>query len=267
MAEETRAEVALLHEAGRRAWPTLEVDLDRFEAWLASLSVVPEPQRAADLYLACACAGRDERAAALFAAEYGGDLERAARRVRAPGVSADDSRQMLLHRILVGDEARPPAIASYGGRGSLRSWVRAVAARAAIDLHRSAGDREVGASPSLFDNLVDASDPEIEYLKRHYQGEFRSAFEQAVASLPAQARNHLRHAFVDQLTIDQLGALYGVDRSTAARRLASARAALLAATRAALIDRLGIADAELDSIMRLLESRFDVSVSRIFGPP
>jgi RNA polymerase sigma-70 factor (ECF subfamily) len=258
---------AALHEAGRQAWPTLEVDLERFGAWVAALSVAPDPQRAADLYLACACAARHERAAAVFAAEYGADIERAARRVRAPGVSPDDARQMLLHRILVGDEERAPSIASYGGRGSLRSWVRAVAARAAIDLHRSAGDREVGAGPSLFDNLTDSSDPEIEYLKRHYQGEFRSAFEQAVASLPAQARNHLRHAFVDQLTIDQLGALYGVDRSTAARRLASARAAQLAATRAALIERLQIADAELDSIMRLIESRFDVSVARIFGPP
>ncbi len=267
MGEHTRAEAALLHEAGRLAWPAFEVSRDRFEAWLAARSVPPDPQRAADLYLACACAGRDERAAAAFAADYGKDLERAARRVRAPGVSADDARQMLLHRILVGDEERPPSIDSYGGRGSLRSWVRAVAARAAIDLHRSAGDREVGAGPSLFDNLTDSADPEIEYLKRHYQGEFRSAFERAVASLPAQARNHLRHAFVDHLTIDQLGALYGIDRSTAARRLSSARAALLAATRAALIDRLGIADAELDSIMRLIESRFDVSVARIFGPP
>jgi RNA polymerase sigma-70 factor, ECF subfamily len=265
MAEGDAPAAAALHEAGRLAWPGLELDRDRFAAWIAGRGGTPDTERAADLYLACACAGRSERAAQLFAAEYAADLERAAARVRVPGISAEDARQMLLHRMLVAEEDRAAKIELYDGRGSLRSWVRAVAVRLAIDLHRRGGGREVSAAEALFENLTDSTDPEIEYLKRHYRDEFKQAFEAAVASLPSQARNHLRHAFVDRLTIDQLGALYGVDRSTAARRLTAARAALLAATRAVLIDRLAIGDTELDSIMQLIGSRFDVSIDRIFG--
>jgi RNA polymerase sigma-70 factor (ECF subfamily) len=89
----------------------------------------------------------------------------------------------------------------------------------------------------------------------------------AVARLDARARNHLRHVFVDQLGVDQLASLYSCHRSTAARRVAAARDALLAETRAVLIDRLEVSEDELDSIMRLIDSRFEVSVQRIFGEP
>lgn len=255
----------LPYEEGRRAWPAIEVPREHFAAWVEARGCTPDRERAGDLYLACACAGRHDRAAAAFAAEYGADIERAVARVRAPGVSPDDVRQIVLQRILVGEPDRPPKIDGYVGRGTLRSWVRAVAVRAAIDLHRTAGDREVSREPTLLDNLRAASDPELDYLEQHYQGEFRRAFEVAVAGLSARDRNHLRHACIEKLTIDQLAALYGVHRSTAARRVATAREALLEATRAALIESLGVTDGELDSILRLLGSRVDVSVQRLLS--
>jgi RNA polymerase sigma-70 factor (ECF subfamily) len=259
------ASFAELYEAGRGAWPSLELAADRFAAFVSRRGPGLVALRGPDLYLACACAHRVDRAAALFTAEFGADLERAAVRIRAPGVSPEDARQMLLHRILVGDEERRPKIESYSGRGSLRNWVRAVAARAAIDLHRKGGHRELGATESLLETLTDSADPEIEYLKRHYRDQFNRAFEAAVNALPARSRNYLRHAFIDRLTIDQVAALYGVHRATAARRLAAARDALLAATRTALIEQLEIGETELDSIMRLIGSRFEVSVQRIFA--
>jgi RNA polymerase sigma-70 factor (ECF subfamily) len=254
-----------LYEEGRRAWPALRLPPEAFAGFIARLGEAVDEARAGDLYLACACAARSEKAAALFTAEYGPDLERAAARIRAPGVSPEDARQMLLHRILVGDEDHRPKIESYSGRGSLRNWVRAVAARAAIDLHRKGGHRELGAAESLLETLTNSADPEIEYLKRHYRHQFNRAFETAVNALPARSRNYLRHAFIDRLTIDQVAALYGVHRATAARRLAAARDALLAATRTALIEQLEIGETELDSIMRLIGSRFEVSVQRIFA--
>ena len=252
-----------LYDAGREAWPDIDVSFERFAELVGGETT--EGLDGAGLYLACACAGGDDRAAARFTEVFGRDLERAAERVRAPGISPEDARQMLLHRILVGDEERRPKIAGYQGRGSLRNWVRAVAARAAIDLHRRGGDRERSASDSLFDKLIDSADPEVEYLKQHYRAEFSRAFETAVEGLPPRARNYLRHAFIDRLTIDQVAALYGIHRSTAARRLAAARDALFEATRAALIDQLEISAEELDSIMRLIGSRLDVSVQRIFS--
>lgn len=267
MAGEGAVDCEQLYEDGRRAWPELELSRERFAAFVrARGGEAGVALRGPDLYLACACADRDERAAEIFTAEYGPDLERVAARVQLSGVSADDTRQMLLHRILVGDEDRAPKIDGYTGRGSLRNWVRAVAARAAIDLHRRGGGRELSAADSLLESLGDAADdPELEYLKRHYRDHFKRAFEAAVASLAPRSRNALRHAFVDCLTIDQVAALYGIHRSNAARRLAAARDALLGATRAALEKQLSVDEVELDSIMRLIGSRFEVSIERIFA--
>ncbi|HET6612757.1 MAG TPA: sigma-70 family RNA polymerase sigma factor [Kofleriaceae bacterium] len=252
-----------LYEEGKNAWPDIELAPDKLAAFVTSDEVAD--LRAADLYLACACASGDPRAAEIFAAEFGADIERALARVRSPGAGPEDARQMLLHRILVGDEARAPKIESYSGRGSLRNWVRAVAARAAIDLFRRAGKREVSAGESLFESLTDSADPELDYLKRNYRKEFARAFETAVAAVPPRSRNYLRHAFIEHLSIDQVAALYGIHRSSAARRLAAARDALLQATRAALVHHLEVGHTEVDSIMRLIGSRFDVSIERIFG--
>ena len=252
-----------LYDAGRRAWPELTLDEDAFRAFLAGGEA--DASRAADLYLACACAGGDERALAIVASQFTPDLVRIAARARAPGISPEDARQMLLDRLLVSDAGRAPRIASYRGRGSLRNWIRAAAARALIDLHRAGGKgREVTVEHSLFEQLAGDLDPQMAYLRRHYRDEFAAAFEVAVKGLSPRARNHLRHVFVEGLTIDQIGAIYGVHRATAARRLAAARDALLAATRAELGRRLAIEATEIDSIIRLLGSQFDLSLQRIF---
>jgi hypothetical protein len=52
---------------------------------------------------------------------------------------------------------------------------------------------------------------------------------------------------------------HGVAPSTISRRLAKSREALFVETRRALMERLGVAEEELDSILRLLESRLDLS--------
>lgn len=57
--------------------------------------------------------------------------------------------------------------------------------------------------------------------------------------------------------------LYGVHRATAARWLADARAALGDAIRGELAGRLRIAASEVDSIVRLVQSRVDMSLDRL----
>src|SRR5262249_43055522 len=71
---------------------------------------------------------------------------------------------------------------------------------------------------------AEGSDPEIEHFKRLYAAEFRAALSEAIAGLASRERNLLRHGFADALSIDQIGALYGVHRSTAARWIHAARA-------------------------------------------
>jgi RNA polymerase sigma-70 factor (ECF subfamily) len=84
-------------------------------------------------------------------------------------------------------------------------------------------------------------------------------------SRSAEDRNVLRYHFAHGLTIDQIGALYHVHRATAARRVAKARDELLAGTRRRLMARLALNRADLDSVMRLIESSIHVSLRRVLG--
>ncbi len=79
-------------------------------------------------------------------------------------------------------------------------------------------------------------------------------------------RNLLRQHFSDGLTVDEIGALHGVHRATAARRVAKARSQLFAGTRRTLMDNLGLNRSELDSVMRMIESNVHVSVQRNLTP-
>jgi RNA polymerase sigma-70 factor (ECF subfamily) len=59
--------------------------------------------------------------------------------------------------------------------------------------------------------------------------------------------------------------MYGVHRAIAARWLAAAREQIAGATRNHLAARAGIVSEEIDSIIRLVHSRLDVSFERLLA--
>lgn len=78
-----------------------------------------------------------------------------------------------------------------------------------------------------------------------------------------RSKETTRSSVVDGWSIDRIGALYDIHRATAARRVAAARDELGAAIRAALAARLEISVDEVDSIVRLVQSRIDVSLEHL----
>ena len=70
---------------------------------------------------------------------------------------------------------------------------------------------------------------------------------------------------IDKLSIDEIGAAHRTHRTTAARWLREIRAKLAARTRDLLAAALRLPDQELDSVMRLVRSRLELSVSRLLG--
>jgi RNA polymerase sigma-70 factor (ECF subfamily) len=256
-------------EAGRAAWPDVKVAAERFGDHLArhlpadggadALAAL----RGADLYLACACAGGDTDAIAAFEARYFNEVDIAAARMRASHELAGEVKQWLRRLLFVRDEGRPPAVADYGGRGDLRGWVRVTAVR---ELQRLLGlqRREVSVDDEGFlEALLPAHDPEMSFVRERYRRELAEAVVAATQASPARDRALLRYSAFDGLSIDEIGALYGVHRATAARWLASAREGILARTRAELARRLGVDAPEVDSIIRLVRSRLEVSLERV----
>jgi len=99
-------------------------------------------------------------------------------------------------------------------------------------------------------------------LKAEYRTEFATALREAIGELSAEDRTLLRQQIVDELSIDEIGAAFGVHRATAARWLQRARGALVTHTRGRLAARLKVSVEEVDSVIRLVQSQLDASVIR-----
>jgi RNA polymerase sigma-70 factor (ECF subfamily) len=255
------------------AWPSVRVDSERFVRAIAERVPADRPfvdavaaLQTDDLYLVCGCAAGEPGALAGFEALYGAVIERA---VAAIGVSDHDRAdlgQIVRERLLVSAPGESPRIATFMASGSLAAWVRVVSIRETFRLLPRVGAARREA-PTRDEELADLTapddDPEIGYLKRQYRHEFKQAFQAAVAALDARARLLLRQHTLDGLSIDQLAALHGVHRATAARQVQAARNAVLSGTRRELRRRLQLSPDELASMMRLIQSKLDVSLSRV----
>lgn len=253
-------------ESARAAWPEIELDPEDFLPYLAErLPADSEAERAlleiraGDLYLACACVRGNDRAMAAFETHHFPEIHAALLR-RDPSGQLEDIKQTLYQKLFLGDEEHTPKIGQYAGRGDLRSWVCVTAVREAIDLLRKAKREQPLDDSALVDLTSADEDQELHYLKRLYREQFKAAFEQALGTLSARERTILRYNLLDGLNIDQIGAIYNVHRATIARWIAAAREKLLAGTRAILMQRLRVDQGEFESIMRLIQSHFDVSI-------
>lgn len=252
--------------SARVAWPTIELSPERFVLHLArhipandTVELTLARMHTDDLYLACACALGEKNAILAFEQRCLDGLESALWRYGNSGDFIAEVKQRVRDRALVGDPG-PPRITGYSGRGDLRGWVRVMAVREAIGLVRWSR-REAPIDDDLpLHAFVTPADAALEHVKRYYSDEFKQAFSAALRGLSARDQTLLRQHVIDGLTIDQLGALHHMHRATAARNLQRARSALLDATREQLASRLAVGPRELDSILRLVRSRLEVTL-------
>lgn len=220
-----------------------------------------------DLYLAAACGERDRRAIRTFEQHYGIEVDTALARFHG-AIAADDFRQILRDKLFVGSAEQPAGILQYAGRGDLRYWVRMTVVRALTDQmrRREVRKREVSVQDDTIDALLAPTlDTELEYLKSMYRAEFKAALAESLTELGPRERNLLRYSVAEQLGIDQIGAIYSVHRSTAARWLTRARERLIAGVTDRLRQRLAVDPAELQSILRMISSRVEVGADMFEG--
>jgi RNA polymerase sigma-70 factor (ECF subfamily) len=264
---------------GRAAWPQLQVEPARVAAFVGrhvDAEVGDEPLaglRPADLYLAAACGAGDPAALAAFERDYIREVDIALARMRIGPPRLADVQQLVRQRLFVGggtagQPTSPGKIAEYAGRGDLRRWVRSVAVRTCLNELRK-GKREVLADDDhlIAQHAIAADDPEIDYMKRTYAGEFRAAFGEALAGLGPREQTLLRYHHVDGLNIDEIGAIYRVHRVTAFRWLEKAKEQLVKTTLETLRTRLRLPADELASVLRLIRSQVHLSLIRHLGGP
>ncbi len=258
--------------AGRTAYPDVHVVEERFASELMRRSGADatttqiEKLRGDHLYLAVACADGDQVAVARLDAEFLGEVDACAGRMRATPDQGAEVRSHVRRILFVDEPGRPAALRTYSGKGDLRGYVKVIATRELVRVI-SKGKREVGVEDEVLDLLSPASDPELVYLRDHYRTDVDAAMRDAVLALPEQSRALLRYHLIDGWSVDRIGTLYGVHRATAARWVAAAREELGAAIQVEVARRLGISVEEVASIVRLVQSRIDVSLARLLQPP
>jgi RNA polymerase sigma-70 factor (ECF subfamily) len=263
------AEVLAGHVRGSRAaYPEVAVTDETFGAELArrlgdDATVERVAKTRADhVFLAIACAAGDAAAIRRFEAEVFEEIDACAARVRATPAQAAEVRGHLQRILFVSEPGRPAALHAYAGRGDLRGYVKVMATRELIRLVDK-GKRELGVDDEVLEKLSPADDPALAYLKDRYRADVDAAMRAALVALADQPRALLRYSLIDGWSIDKIGALYGVHRATAARWLTAARDELGAGIRAELARRLTVPVDEVDSIVRLVQSKLDVSLERL----
>lgn len=243
----------LAHAIGSRAPAT---DLDGYLARC----------RAPDLALARAAAKGSPAAIAEIERANRATIDAACRRFAGPGHSIDDLRQILRARLFVAEEGRQPKIHDYAGQGFFDNWLRVTAVRLFLDLlKRKDRAREAPAEEDDVLALPQPGDLALDLVKAEYRSAVAAAMHEAARLLAPGDRHLLRQHLVAGLSIDQLGAVLGIHRATAARRIARAREQLVADTRRLLAARLRLEPHELDEVLGLVISRLDMSIGKLLA--
>ncbi len=259
-------EITRLYHLGREDWPSLELaeeDFVRFVQGRSTEERIAE-DRAADVYLACACSSGDEGAIAMFERRHKADMERALGRMALSQAMRDEMVQAVRTKLFMPASGGKPQIAKYGGRGRLGAWLRAVSVRTAIDMLRKENAEPLALEEEVLESLAETDmDPDLRALKAAHRDAVNQAFEASFKKLSARERNLLRQHYLYGLNIDQIGAMYKVHRATAFRWITRARNQIFSDARKSLAASLGESAAGADALLRLLQSQIDISIDRL----
>ncbi len=274
-AEALGPRLAEIVQTAHATWPStwLGVD-DLIEALADRVDPAVDPIAALEglhveeLYLALACGSGQPAAILALERAHGGEIAGALARVdrAAHELSIDDLRQILRLRLFVGDGARAPAITSYRGRGPLGRWLFVTALREVLQASRRNASVEAEVEATRLQLRQMLIGPQLEYLDERERDAFHASFTEGIDALEIRERNLLRHALVDGLNVRQIGRMYGVHFTTAARWLTRARDSLAAETRARMMQRLQTTPSELERIIGRVASQVELRLSTVFRP-
>jgi RNA polymerase sigma-70 factor (ECF subfamily) len=260
---------------GRAAHPDLSLDPVTFVRHLARVvsRVVLEGTtpfdalHIEDLYLAAACAIGVPGSEARFETRCGARMRVVLAAVAtSPDLQAEVAQEVR-NVLLVRSADAPPKIASYNGQGPLDRWVAVVAQRQAASRRRDdVREQRAREGAAVEAAIAGTTQPELLYAKQRYRTEFEHAMKEAVSLLSERDRMLLRLHLISRISNDQIGRMYGVNQSTASRWLTRIREAVATEVTRILRERLGMSHEEMASLVELVASQLDISISRVLSP-
>jgi RNA polymerase sigma-70 factor (ECF subfamily) len=242
--------------AARQAWPSVEVGENELRSYIEARGADATTACVSDLYVACAIARGDTSALRQFEALLTSELPSAIAHLDGGTALLSDVSHAVRERVLgAGSSGK---ILEYRGRGSIRGWLRVVAVREALQLLRQR--RREAPMPEDHDIAGRLQSGDAPVMTQRERDLHREAFRAALASLSPRDRNLLRQHYLHGATIDELGALHGVHRATAARWIADLREILLDRTKRHIAIELRLAGGELESEMRRVAANLEITL-------
>ncbi|MEN9579469.1 MAG: hypothetical protein RJA70_2478 [Pseudomonadota bacterium] len=249
------------------AWPEFSVSFDEFALYLAER--VPQGQAIGsveglhleDLFLAYGCVRGERSAVRAFEARYMAEVAQYLETSKDYRSHADEIRQRVLERALVGTTTAEPKLRRYAGTGPLAAWLRTMTVRVAVDLLRQGDKRH---PPKNLPESMPAIDPEVLYLKGRYREESEAALRAAIATLDARSTNVLKYYYFESMSSEAIGRIYSVTPRTVQRWLSTSQEQVVREFRKQLSASLDLSATQLDSLVGLVQSQLGATVSRCF---
>lgn len=269
--EETVALLAGALAEAYASFPELALPEDRWARYLAERLPVGEESarqranlRVDELFLCCGCVAGDPVAVRLFHERFVPLIDNALRKMSLGAALREELKQALIVKLLVGEHGGPPELAGFRGLGRLAVWLRVLVTRAARKaVHRA--KKEVPGDDQRIEQELVALQAELPQLKREYREAFRRAFREALGTLAPRDKNLLRYRYADGLNLEHIGAIFNVHLSTIHRWLEKLQLKLLQETHRVLADELRVPAGECSTIIRMIESDFDMTLNTLMG--
>jgi RNA polymerase sigma-70 factor (ECF subfamily) len=215
-----------------------------------------------EIALAIAIASGDAAAIRELETRYFAPVRPALRAMALGDADIADVEQTVRLRLLVGER---PRILDYAGNGTLGGLLRVAITREALTLLRRKKPTASSSDDWLTELASPDDDPQLAQLKARHRAAFKAAFEEAVRRLEPRDRALLRLHLLRRHSIDQIGAVYGVHRATAARWVDGAKRSLRTLTNKLLAERFELRGPELERVVELIESRIELSFDRLLA--
>jgi RNA polymerase sigma-70 factor (ECF subfamily) len=259
-------EMRAAYDVGRTACPSVSLSWKSFQTSAGDGHVDHRnlPAAAADFYLACAAGEGNAKAIRIIEDRFVPQLSRRIKRLGTPVDKLPDVLQTVRERLFTG---LAPRIRAYNGAVPLEQWIRVVAGRVAIDLHRreaASSLSEAGLAELLLWRGPDAAEL---VMKGEHKKELESALRTELLALSSRDRTVLRLHAVEGVSVEKIAVMYGVHRVTVARWIWTAGEAVLDGLRRRFRDRLGLAPSDFDSLVQLVRSQLSVGLEEVLNEP
>ncbi len=204
-----------------------------------------------DLALAVACAEGNSAAWNHFVKQYRPELYRAARAIAGDSAGREiaDSMYADLYGMRGSKDDRKSPFEYFLGRSKLSTWLHAVLSRKYIDEIRrtrkaesldQSADGEGEAKPREVPSRAAPADPE----RSRYIALLQAVLSGVLVGLPPRDRLRLAYYYVDDLTLAEIGKLFGEHEATVSRKIERTRRDIREEVDAVLRDQKKLSDAQ-----------------------